>query len=61
MVRFIRAYDSETSSVWIVPDFREEGGSKRPGKGYWIRCNAKILQDFFMEGNYIKKFFKKEI
>ncbi|GES87368.1 hypothetical protein GLOIN_2v1526560 [Rhizophagus clarus] len=52
LVRFIRAYDSETSSVWIVPDFMEEGGTRRPGKGYWVRCNAKILQNFFKEGKH---------
>ncbi|CAG8680106.1 252_t:CDS:2, partial [Funneliformis mosseae] len=52
LVRFIRAYDDETSSVWIVPDFMEEGGTKRPGKGHWIRCNAKTLRNVLKEGKY---------
>ncbi|CAI2170289.1 2112_t:CDS:2 [Funneliformis geosporum] len=52
LVRFIRAYDDETSSVWIVPDFMEEGGTKRPGKGNWIRCNAKTLLNVLKEGKY---------
>ena len=47
----------ETSSVWIVPDFMEEGGIKRPGRGYWIRCNANILQNVLKEGNFFQERF----
>ncbi|RIA94047.1 hypothetical protein C1645_761004 [Glomus cerebriforme] len=52
LVRFIRAYDKETSSVWIVPDVMEEGATKRPGIGYWVKSNARILQNFLKEGKY---------
>ncbi|CAG8837483.1 7164_t:CDS:2, partial [Gigaspora margarita] len=27
-------YDEKTKSTWLVPDFEEYGGIKRPGKGY---------------------------
>ena len=61
LIRFIRAYDEDTSMVWIVPDFMEEGGIKRPGKGYWVRSNAKILQLFLKEGKFFSgKIFKKK-
>nr|CAG8595266.1 14953_t:CDS:2 [Entrophospora candida]CAG8611078.1 5562_t:CDS:2 [Entrophospora candida] len=51
LVRFIKAYNEKTSTTWIVPDFADEG-VKRPGKGFWIRCNSKILQLTTKEGKY---------
>ncbi|CAG8743622.1 12478_t:CDS:2, partial [Cetraspora pellucida] len=41
---FPNAYDEKTKSTWLVPDFEEYGGIKRPGKGKWLKLNSTTIQ-----------------
>ncbi|RHZ48824.1 hypothetical protein Glove_541g48 [Diversispora epigaea] len=52
MVRFIKANDQITNSTWIVPDFVETGGIKRPGKGRWLKANSEVITLTTKEGKY---------
>ncbi|RIB21326.1 hypothetical protein C2G38_2140712 [Gigaspora rosea] len=52
LVRFIKAYDEKTKSTWLVPDFEEYGGIKRPGKGRWLKLNSTVIQKATKEGKY---------
>ncbi|CAG8683209.1 6654_t:CDS:2 [Dentiscutata erythropus] len=49
---FPNAYDEKTKSTWLVPDFEEYGGIKRPGKGRWLKLNSTVIQKATKEGKY---------
>ncbi|CAG8535248.1 3394_t:CDS:2, partial [Acaulospora colombiana] len=48
---FANAKDEATNSTWIVPDFVNDEGARRPGKGRWLKASSKVIQAVAKEGD----------